>query len=423
MVATAPDSRQPQAPVNDSGLSGSTDVNPGTVQSGSIRLICQQADLNRNLGSVNKAVASRPTMPVLANVLLEADPTTHRVALTAFDLSLGIRSEFEAQVVSGGRTTLPARLLNDIVSRMPNTEITLEQTDPASPMNLSYGMGQYQVRGMAADDYPELPELTAPEKVELLVESMLQGFSQTLFAASTDETKQVLTGVHVKLLTEDEPMLEFAATDGHRLATVKTSLVADDEDGSVPLQQPSGRLQFTIPLRTVRELERLLSNQASPTLTLQFDHSQVQFGLERHLITSRLLDGQYPDYNRLIPAEFERQATLERKPLIEVLERIAVFAAQKNDIIKFSFSHQEQTLRISTEAPDVGSGEEVLPAQLNGSELDIAFNVKYLLDALKVINTQDVKISMNGPTQPAVLQPIGAMQLRYLVMPVQIRGN
>ncbi len=389
--------------------------------SGSIKLVCAQAELNQNLGLVGRAVANRAAMPILANVLLEADAETGYVALTAFDLNLGIRSEFSAQIETGGRTTLPARLLNEIVTRLPNTQISLDQSDPDSPMTLSWGSGQSQVRGLAADDYPSFPEILGAEKVELQVEGLLQGISQTLFSASHDETKQILTGVHVKFLNEEDPALEFAATDGHRLATVKV-LLLPDEDGK-PVELPPDPLAFTIPARTLKELERILNNQSAPTLTLQFDSSQVQFGLEHHLITSRLLEGQYPDYNRLIPTTFNRTVTIERKPLIEVLERVAVFAAQKNDIVKFSFNGAESSLQISAEAPEVGSGEEVLPIQLTGEDLEIAFNVKYLLEAMKVINTQEVKLQLNGPTQPAVWQPIGAMQLRYLVMPVQIRTS
>ncbi|MDX2270618.1 MAG: DNA polymerase III subunit beta [Cyanobacteriota bacterium] len=388
---------------------------------GSLKLVCSQSNLHQHLASVSRAVASRPAMPVLGNVLLEADAERGMVALTAFDLSLGIRSEFAAAVEEGGRTTLPARLLNDIVSRLPNGDLTLEQGDPDSPMLITSGMGQYQVRGLNAEDYPSLPEIAAAETLLLQIESLLQGISQTLFAASGDDTKQVLTGVHVKVKMEDVPMLEFAATDGHRLATMKTPLLTDPEAATSP-SLPSQNVAFTIPARTLREVERILNQQSATTLTLQFDRSQVQFGLDHHLITSRLLDGQYPDYDRLIPTTFERSVTAERKRLIECLERIAVFAAQKNDIVKFSLAVDSQALTISTEAPDVGSGEESLSIQFSGTDLEIAFNVKYLLDALKVIQTQEVKLLLNGATQPAIWQPVGAMQLRYLVMPVQIRS-
>lgn len=381
-----------------------------------LSFICAQSDFHQHLASVSRAVASRPALPVLSNVLLEADVSTQRVALTAFDLSLGIRSELDARVLMGGRITLPAKLLGDIVSRLPGGEVSLQERENCG-MTLSWTGGQYQLRGLSADDYPALPEIRGQEGLEVSIESLLQGISQTLFAASPDETKQVLTGVHITLVQDELETLEFAATDGHRLATVKSS-VGDGSGEELSLKN----LELTIPVRTLRELDRILSNQTASTLSIKFDLSQIQFGLERHVITSRLLDGQYPDYRRLIPSKFERQVTVERKPLLEALERIAIFAAQKNDIIKFSLLEEDQRLGISTEAPDVGSGEEFLPIQYSGSDLDIAFNVKYLLDVLKVMNTQEVKFSLNGSTQPVVWQPIGAMQLKYLVMPVQIRA-
>lgn len=421
---------------------------------------CEQADLSHHLASVGRAVASRPALPVLANVLVEADAETQRVALTAFDLNLCIRSEFEAQVKGSGRTTLPAKLLSDIVSRLPNGPMTLalratnanSRAQDDAPALLTSAAGQYQVRSMSAEEFPTLPEISlrgadtdegfageespTAQALELPIESLLQGISQTLFAASGDETKQVLTGVHVKLLPGDPPCLEFAATDGHRLAMVQV-----EADG-IPVASADGGvgLDFTIPARTLREVERILGAQTiASTVELRFDRSrqrdgvpsQVQFVLPpranktqcQQRITSRLLEGQYPDYNRLIPKQFERQVTLERRPLIESLERVGVLAAQRNDIVKFNLSAAAQTLRISTEAPDVGSGEESLPVQMSGPDLELAFNVRYLLDALKVFHTQQVSLELNGATQPAIWKPLGAMRLCYLVMPVQLRAT
>jgi len=413
---------------------------------------CEQADLSHHLASVGRAVASRPALPVLANVLVEVDAETQRVALTAFDLNLCIRSEFEAQVKGSGRTTLPAKLLSDIVSRLPSGPMTLAlratnangQAQDDAPVLLTSAAGQYQVRSLSAEEYPTLPEISlrtadadgdfvgeespTAQALELPIESLLQGIGQTLFAASGDETKQVLTGVHVKLLPGDPPCLEFAATDGHRLAMVQV------EAEGIPVASAHGEigLDFTIPARTLREVERILGTQtAASTVELRFDRSQVQFVLPprasktqcQQRITSRLLEGQYPDYNRLIPRQFERQITLERRPLIESLERVGVLAAQRNDIVKFNLSAATQTLRISTEAPDVGSGEESLPVQMSGPDLELAFNVRYLLDALRVFHTQQVSLELNGATQPAIWKPLGAMRLCYLVMPVQLRAT
>ncbi len=411
------------------------------LPAGCLCFTCEQAELSHHLAAVSRAVASRPALPVLANVLVEASAEAKRVALTAFDLNLGIRSEFEAEVKGSGRITLPAKLLSDIVSRLPSGPIGLSQAPGSAAVTLTSAAGQYQLRGIPAEEYPTLPEIAprtadadaeeeslAAQILELPIESLLQGIGQTLFAASGDDTKQVLTGVHVKLLTGDPPRLEFAATDGHRLAMVQV------EAEGIPVDLAAGgtKLDFTIPARTLREVERILGAQtAASAVELRFDRSQVQFVLPpgaggaqcQQRITSRLLEGQYPDYNRLIPRQFERHVTLERRPLIESLERVGVFAAQRNDIIKFNLSEATQTLRISTEAPDVGSGEESLPVQMSGPDLELAFNVRYLLEALKVFHTQQVSLELNGATQPAIWKPIGATRLCYLVMPVQLRAT
>ena len=376
-----------------------------------MQLVCSQAELNQHLAFVSRAVSNRPSIPVLANILLEADPAAGTLALTAFDLNLGIRTQFDAQVVEGGRTTLPARLFKDIVSRLPNAELTLVQPDPESPATLSCVSGEYQLRGASPSDFPELPDIDG-EIVELSVDDVLRGIGSTLFSASGDETKQILTGVHVKAIPVG---LEFAATDGHRLATIQVT--SDDEEA----EDDEQALEFTIPAQTLKELQSVLSSQAVPTVKLQFDRTQVAVLLPGITITSRLLDGQYPNYSQLVPTQFEKTATVDRRELIAALERMAVFAEQKNNILKFQIAAGEGQLTIEAEAPDVGGGQESLSIECSGEDLEIAFNVKYLLDALKVFDTEAVKLQMNGQTQPAVLEPLGAENLRYLVMPVQVR--
>ncbi|MEM9568230.1 MAG: DNA polymerase III subunit beta [Cyanobacteria bacterium P01_E01_bin.34] len=392
-----------------------------------MQLVCSQADLNQHLAFVSRAVSSRPNVPILSNILLEADPAAGTLSLTALDMNLGIRTQFDVQVVEGGRTTLPARLLKDIVSRLPNAEVTLTQPDADAPAMISCLAGEYQIRGAHASDFPELPEIEG-KIVELSVDDVLRGIGSTLFAASGDETKQVLTGVHVKSISAG---LEFAATDGHRLATIQ--VLGEDDEPYEPAANGNGRsgsssesglaaMEFTIPARTLKELESVLSSQAVPQLNLQFDRSQVIVTMPDITITSRLLDGQYPNYGQLMPTQFERHMTVERRELISALERMAVFAEQKNNILKFKLSADEQTLEIEAEAPDVGGGQESIAIQFSGDNLEIAFNVKYLLDALKVFDTPEVKLKMNGQTQPAVMEPLGSEQLKYLVMPVQIRN-
>jgi DNA polymerase-3 subunit beta len=384
-----------------------------------MKLVCTQNDLSTNLSLVSRAVPSRPTHPVLANVKLEAHQDTQQVSLTGFDLSLGIQIKFAAQVEEGGHLTLPAKLLNDIVSRLPAGEITLDDEVGDAIATITSASGQYQVRGMGTEEFPELPVVENGEPINLPTSALLEGLKGSLFATSPDETKQVLTGVH---LTAKQDSLEFAATDGHRLAVVETTN-QDVAEGEEP--QPNHDMEefeVTVPARALRELERMVgTRQVSELLTLYIDQGQVVFELANQRITSRTLEGQYPNYRQLIPNTFERQITLDRRQLLSALERIAVLADQKNNLVKFTIDSDNQQVSLSVEAQDVGKGRESLPAQVSGDNIDIAFNVKYLMDGLKALPATEIQLQLNGATSPVILTPLGGLKMTYLVMPVQIR--
>ncbi len=380
-----------------------------------MKLVCSQRDLSTNMTLVSRAVPSRPTHPVLANVLLQADAQKGQVRLTAFDLSLGIRTSFPAEVETGGAITLPAKLLNDIVARLPEGEITLEDEAQEAPFcaTITSASGRYQVRGMGVEEFPELPMLETEEAVYLPAEAMLEGLKGSLFATSADETKQVLTGLH---LTVQEDSLEFAATDGHRLAVVQTTY-NENLDGEAP------QIAVTVPAKALRELERMLGiGQRSEPLTLLFDQGQVVFEWSEQRLTSRTLEGQYPPYRQLIPRQFERQVTLERRQLLSALERIAVLADQKNHIVKFNIDSVNQELALSVDAQDIGSGRELLSGQISGESIELAFNIKYLMDGLKALPSSEIQMQLNTAISPVILTPLGSVKMTYLIMPVQIRG-
>jgi DNA polymerase-3 subunit beta len=378
-----------------------------------MKFSCAQTEFNSQFSLVSRAVPSRPSKPVLGNVLATADADTQTVTLVGFDETLGIQTTFAAQVDESGSLTLPAKLLGDIVSRLPNEDIDISEDDNEPMITLSCSAGRYQVRGLSAEDYPNLPELESTEIVKISADALVEGLRGALFATSSDETKQVLTGVH---LTASAESLEFAATDGHRLAVVNT---IDDTGTSTPNLE----MQVTIPNKALRELERILqAYPSSEPVAFQLDDTQAVFDLGRQRITTRLLEGQYPNYKQLIPSQFERQLTLDRKQFVSSLERIAVIADQRNNIVKLSISNAQQSLALSVEAQEVGSGLENLPAQVTGDDLDIAFNVRYLLEGLKALPTSEIQIQCNTATSPSVLTPLGGTKMTYLVMPVQIRS-
>ncbi|MBE9250849.1 DNA polymerase III subunit beta [Dolichospermum sp. LEGE 00240] len=383
-----------------------------------MKLICSQSDLSSNLSLVSRAVPSRPTHPVLANILLQADAETNQVSLTAFDLSLGIRSSFSAEVLEGGTIALPAKLLVDITSRLPEGEIALDDqsadnTGEGIIVTLKPKSGRYQVRAMGAEEFPELPIIENAEAITLTTAALIEGLKGSLFATSSDETKQVLTGVH---LTLKQDTLEFAATDGHRLAVLETT-------NERPVEG-SEQVEVTVPAKALRELQRMLGHNSTSeeTVAVYLDQGQVVFAWQNQRLTSRTLEGQYPAYRQLIPRQFERQVTLERKQFISTLERIAVLADQKNNIVKVSIDNANQEITLSCEAQDVGSGTESMPAQISGEDIDIAFNVKYLMEGLKELPSSEIQMHLNQSLTPVIFTPLGGLKMTYLAMPVQLRS-
>ena len=385
-----------------------------------MKVVCSQSELNSALQLVSRAVATRPTHPVLANVLLTADAGSNRLSLTGFDLSLGIQTSLAASVETSGAITLPARLLGEIVSRLSSdSPVTLAAHDSGEQVQLTSLSGNYQMRGMSADDYPDLPMVESGMTIRLQPERLVQALKGTLFASSADEAKQLLTGVHLKF---NQRALEAAATDGHRLAVLNV----DDalQDAAVTNAADQEGFAVTLPSRSLREVERLMASwRSDEPVSLFCDRGQVVFLAADQMVTSRTLEGTYPNYGQLIPDGFTRTFGIDRRALIAALERIGVLAEQHNNVVKFSSQPEDGVVQISADAQDVGSGSESLPANLEGDAMQIAFNVRYLLDGLKAMGSDRIVLHCNAPTTPAVLRSDEASEaFTYLVMPVQIRS-
>ena len=389
-----------------------------------MKVVCSQSELNSALQLVSRAVATRPTHPVLANVLLTADAGTGRLSLTGFDLNLGIQTSLTASVETSGAITLPARLLGEIVSKLStDSPLTLAAEDSGEQVQLTSLSGSYQMRGMPADDYPDLPMVESGMALKLQATGLVEALKGTLFASSADESKQLLTGVHLRFRERE---LEAAATDGHRLAVlqVDNALQSDGEMSLEKSDDAESGFAVTLPSRSLREVERLMNGwRSEEPVSLFCDRGQVVFLAADQMVTSRTLEGTYPNYRQLIPDGFTRSLALDRRALIAALERIAVLADQHNNVVKFSSEPEKGTVQISADAQDVGRGSESLAATLQGDAVQIAFNVRYLLDGLKVMVSDRVVLHCNAPTTPAVLRPEGENDgLTYLVMPVQIRS-
>lgn len=375
-----------------------------------MNITCSASELAASLQLVSRAISSRPTHPVLANVLLTADAATGRLSLTGFDLSLGIQTTLPAAVEESGAITLPARLFGDIISRLPDgAPITLAATDDSATItSLS---GSYEIRGITADDYPDLPLAQSGDPIQLDAEALVRALRATVFASSTDEAKQLLTGAHLSLSASG---MECAATDGHRLAVL-----------ALPSANANDPFSVTVPARSLRELERLLSSRPSTEpLSLFFDKGQLVLSRGDQVLTTRSLEGTYPNYRQLIPPGFSRSIVVARKALLAALERVSVLSDTATNVVKVDVDPERDQVTVRAETQELGRCSETLAAVITGDPITIAFNARYVVEGLKAMTSDQVVLQCNSATTPAVVEPVGDdAGLLYLVMPIQVRNG
>ena len=385
-------------------------------------IVCKQSELNNAIQLVSRAVASRPTHPILSNLLVTADEVTNKISLTGFDLNLGIQTSFDATVSQSGAITIPSRLLSEIVSKLPNeSPVSLTVEELSDNILLKSERGSFNIKGIPSDDYPKLPFVESGTSLEMDPSSFLQALKMTIFSSSNDESKQLLTGVNFKF---KKSILESAATDGHRLAVIlNNDQDLNLQDNSDDLKDSDFNLSVTIPTRSLREIEKLVSCKSHEnSIKLFYDKGQVVFISANQIITTRTLEGTYPNYSQLIPDSFSKIFKFNKNSFIESLERIAVLADQQSSVVKINLN-DDRYASISADAQDIGNAEELLPVTYSGEKLEIAFNVKYLLEGLRVISSENVLLKCNLSTTPAVLVPDDNItSFTYLVMPVQVRS-
>ncbi len=385
-----------------------------------MEIICNQNELNNAIQLVTKAVASRPTHPVLANILLTADQGTNKISLTGFDLNLGIQTSFDGTVKDSGAITIPSKLLSEIVNKLPSeTPVSIEVEEDLDNILIKSDRGSFNIKGITSEEYPSLPFVESGTSLNIDPSSFLKALKFTIFASSNDDSKQLLTGVN---FTFKQNHLESASTDGHRLAV---ALIGKEEDLENKNNLPSDDddLSVTIPTRSLREIEKLVSLRSSEnSIKLFYDKGQVVFISSNQIITTRTLEGTYPNYAQLIPDNFSKILNFNTKKLVDALERIAVLADQQSSVVKIKLDNTDLA-SISAEAQDIGNANESIPVTYSGEHFDIAFNVRYLLEGLKVINSENVLLKCNLATTPAVFVPEDNFNsFTYLVMPVQVRS-
>lgn len=405
-----------------------------------MQLICTQANLATHLNLVSHAVPSKPTHPVLGNVLLIANQETQKVQLSVFDMNLGIQTSFEAKVQSSGELTIPVGILSDIVGKLSPGDITLVNHTALNPEDVEDSdqkkaqasqnpiatiiatTGRYQIRGLPTEEFPGIPEVNSALTIPVPVETLKEGLKGTLFATTSDETKRILTGVHLKIHPDT---LEFAATDGHRLAVIGAAFQGFPKNKQTEAIES---LAFTVPAKTLVELERILSTRASiEPVQLSYEESKalVEFRWGAQRLMSRCLEGAYPDYEELLKQELKQQVMLEKAPFIKALERIAVLADKKERTVNIRLNSEEQQVSLSL-FREFGNGQEEIPACIRlDSNMSISFNIRYLLEGVKAIASSEIQMQLTQHNGPAILVPFGnrdkpnmLIDAQYLLMPI-----
>ncbi len=360
-------------------------------------------ELKKALHRAQGIVERKTTMPILANVLVNATKTG--VSVTAFDLDIGIVSEHAAEVLKPGSVTLSAKTLFDIVSNLPEPMLNVKKLQN-NHAEITCGSASYRIVGMASEEFPKLPKEENAPLVKVSGNTLLEMIKKTSFAISSDETRYILNGVFFE--PRENGKVRMVATDGHRLALIERDLVGDFKlKGGV-----------IIPRKGLFELKRLLEEAPDAEVQLGFAESSALFKKPGLSMVMRLIDGQFPEYQRVIPKDGEKHVTVQRSRLFDALKRISLLSADKSNAVKFALA--ENQVRITANNPDLGEAKDDIEVAYKGAQLTVGFNARYLLDVLSVTESENVVVELGDEHSPGVLHAPDDKSYTAVVMPMRV---
>ncbi len=368
-----------------------------------LNLSCPQEKLYETVQTVSHGVSGRSTQPVQNNIYLES--TSDGLRLVATDLEfISLEAEIDATVSDQGAVTVPGRLLTEVVGSVAGDEVTLE-ADEQDILSVNSARSSFRIRGMSADDFEMLPPLNDPDTFDLPQRDLHSILSQTVFATSRDETRPILTGA---LFNINSGGIEVVATDTYRLALRKMTAEIPIEDARTAI----------ISRTALDEVLRVVEQEADDMVTMSLSDNQVLFQIANVTVGSRLIEGQFPNYEKVLPDASDRRFTTSKGDFSNTLRRMLIVA--REDANRVVLRGAEGMLTITAESQDVGGAEEQIPATLEGDEPEIAFNARYLLDALQAIPEEEVLMELSQPLSPGTLKPVDSDDYLYVIMPMQI---
>jgi len=376
-----------------------------------MKLSCVQENLNRGLSIVGRAVATRTTLPITNNVLLSTDQS--RLKLVATNLEMAISCWIGAKVEEEGAITVPARLLIEFINSLPNDRVDINLSPRTKTLELKCARFEARISGVDAKDFPPIPKVDEGITTEVEVEALRQGMTQVVFAAATEESRPVLTGVDTEF---DGNLLTLAAADGFRLAVYK-----------LPIATPvSQKTEVIIPARTLAELNRLIADQEEAIkITVNPNKSQVLFCLKNIELVSQLVQGTFPQYSQLIPQSYNTRVVVNVDEFLRATKTAAIFARDGSGIVRLVVAPGVELtpgkVTISARSEEIGDDVGEIDAIVEGEEAKIAFNGKYLTDVLSVLGETQVALETTNPSSPGVIRPVGVDNYLHVIMPMFVQ--
>ncbi len=372
-----------------------------------MKITFERADLLRVLGHVQSVVERRNTIPILSNVKIEA--AGDRVTLNATDMDLDMIESVAVPVDAPGAITAPAHTLHDIVRKLPDgAQVALETTDGDSRLALRAGRSRFALTCLPTTDFPVMAGGDLPHTFALSSGELRALIDRTRFAISTEETRYYLNGIYLHAASRDGvPVLRAVATDGHRLASVEVPLPPGAE--SMP--------GVIVPRKTVAELRKLI-DETTDDVAVSLSETKIRFAFGAAVLTSKLIDGTFPDYERVIPANNDKTVDVARGPLAEAVDRVSAISTEKSRAIKLSMS--DGTMVLTASSPDAGSATEELEIAYGGEKIEIGFNSRYLLDIMQQIEGDSAQIALSDAASPTIIRDAGDASAIYVVMPMRV---
>jgi len=381
-----------------------------------MRVTVERAALLRSLGHVHRVVERRNTIPILANVLLRADGG---LQLKATDLDIEVVETIPAEVAQGGATTVPAHVLYDIVRKLPDgAQVSLETQGEGGQMLIRSGRSRFTLQALPEADFPDLAAGDLPHSFPLPAADLKRLIEKTQFAISTEETRYYLNGIYLHTLdSPDGPLLRAVATDGHRLARVELPA----PEGS------SGMPGVIVPRKAVAEIQKLVEGSDEP-VQVELSSAKVRLtfggvggdglGTDRVVLTSKLIDGTFPDYQRVIPSGNDKRLTVERGDFARAVDRVSTISSERGRAVKLAIAEGRLTLSVNN--PDSGSATEELEVDYEAPALDIGFNARYLLDIAGQLDGDTALFRLADPGSPTLIQDREGAPALYVLMPMRV---